>query len=359
MTATHTRPAEPAAPLDRKTTYREAMREALREALRTDERVFLMGEDVGRYGGCFGVSLGLLEEFGPERIRDAPLSESAFVGAGIGAALAGMRPIVEIMTVNFSLLALDQILNNAATLLHMSGGQLPVPIVIRMTTGAGRQLAAQHSHSLEGWYAHIPGVRVLAPATLTDARCMLAPALADPDPVLIFEHGSLYNVSGDLAADAGPVEIDRAAIRRPGTDVSLITYGGSLPKALAAADDLASGGISAEVVDLRTLRPLDDATIGDSVARTHRAVVVDEGWRTGSLAAEISARLTERHFYDLDAPVERVCSAEVPIPYAHRLEAAALPQVDGIVAAARRTVGEPFPSGACEAQRRPVTGRPG
>ncbi|KAB1990473.1 alpha-ketoacid dehydrogenase subunit beta [Streptomyces triticiradicis] len=355
MTATRTPAAGPtAAPSDRRTTYREALREAMREALRTDERVFLMGEDVGRYGGCFGVSLGLLEEFGPERVRDAPLSESAFVGAGIGAALAGMRPIVEVMTVNFSLLALDQILNNAATLLHMSGGQLPVPVVIRMTTGAGRQLAAQHSHSLEGWYAHIPGLRVLAPATLTDARHMLAPALADPDPVLIFEHGSLYNVSGDLPADAGPVGLDRAAVRRYGTDVSLITYGGSLPKALAAADDLESGGVSAEVVDLRTLRPLDDATIGGSVARTHRAVVVDEGWRTGSLAAEISARLTEQHFYDLDAPVERVCSAEVPIPYARGLEEAALPQVGGIVAAALRAVGEPVPTGADEPVRQPV-----
>ncbi|UXY25258.1 alpha-ketoacid dehydrogenase subunit beta [Streptomyces sp. HUAS TT20] len=348
MTVTHTPTAGPATPSVEKTTYREAMREALREALRTDDRVFLMGEDVGRYGGCFGVSLGLLEEFGPERIRDAPLSESAFVGAGIGAAMAGMRPIVEIMTVNFSLLALDQILNNAATLLHMSGGQLPVPIVIRMTTGAGRQLAAQHSHSLEGWYAHIPGLRVLAPATITDARHMLTPALADPDPVLIFEHGSLYNVSGELSAHSGPVDIDRAAIRRPGTDVSVITYGGSLPKALAAAEDLANIGISAEVVDLRTLRPLDDATIGDSVARTHRAVVVDEGWRSGSLAAEISARLTEQHFYDLDAPIERVCSVEVPMPYARRLEEAALPQPAGIVTAARRAVGEPVPTGADE-----------
>ncbi|BCM64760.1 MULTISPECIES: alpha-ketoacid dehydrogenase subunit beta [Streptomyces] len=357
MTSPLTPTTGPGTPSVRRTTYREAMREALREALRTDERVFLMGEDVGWYGGCLGVSLGLLEEFGPERIRDAPLSESAFVGAGIGAALAGMRPVVEIMTVNFSLLALDQILNNAATLLHMSGGQLSVPVVIRMTTGAGRQLAAQHSHSLEGWYAHIPGLRVLAPATLTDARCMLAPALADPDPVLIFEHGSLYNVSGDLPADAGPVDIDRAAVRRPGTDVSLITYGGSLPKALAAADDLASAGISAEVVDLRTLRPLDDSAIGASVARTHRAVVVDEAWRTGSLAAEISARLAEQHFYDLDAPVERVCSAEVPMPYARRLEEAALPQVGGIVAAARRAVGESPPTTAGPAARQPVLGR--
>ncbi len=320
------------------TTYREAMREALREALRSDERVFLMGEDVGRYGGCFGVSLGLLEEFGPDRVRDTPLSESAFVGAGIGAAVAGMRPVVEIMTVNFSLLALDQILNNAATLLHMSGGQLPVPLVIRMTTGAGRQLAAQHSHSLEGFYAHIPGIRVLAPATLEDARHMLSPALADPDPVVLFEHGTLYNASGEPAPPTAAVDLDHAAIRRPGTDVSLITYGGSLPKVLAAAQQLADEGIDAEVIDLRTLRPLDGATIAASVARTHRAVVVDEAWRTGSPAAEVSARIAEESFYDLDAPVERVCSAEVPIPYARQLEEAALPQTADIVAAAHRAV---------------------
>ncbi|ANZ13777.1 alpha-ketoacid dehydrogenase subunit beta [Streptomyces noursei] len=328
----------PDAAVATKTTYREAMREALREALRADDRVFLMGEDVGRYGGCFGVSLGLLEEFGPERILDTPLSESAFVGAGIGAALNGMRPIVEIMTINFSLLALDQILNNAATLLHMSGGQLSVPLVIRMTTGAGRQLAAQHSHSLEGWYAHIPGIRVLAPATIEDARHMLAPALADPDPVLIFEHGSLYNASGELAPPAGPVDLDHAAVRRPGTDISLITYGGSLPKALTAADELANDGIDAEVVDLRTLRPLDGTAVAASVARTHRAVVIDEAWRSGSLAAEVSARIAETSFYELDAPVERVCSAEVPIPYARLLEQAALPQTADIIAAAHRAV---------------------
>jgi pyruvate dehydrogenase E1 component beta subunit len=318
-----------------KTTYREAMRAALRDALARDERVFLMGEDVGRYGGCFAVSLGLLEEFGPERVRDAPLSESAFVGAGIGAALGGLRPIVEIMTVNFSLLALDQIVNNAATLRHMSGGQFNVPLVVRMTTGAGRQLAAQHSHSLEAWYAHIPGIRVLAPATLEDARGMLWTALCDPDPVVVFEHGTLYNVEGDLAEDAGAVDIDRAAVRRPGSDLTVIAYGGTLGKALDAADQLAADGIDAEVIDLRTLRPLDTATFVGSACRTHRAVVVDEGWRTGSLAAEISALITEEGFYDLDAPVARVCSAEVPMPYAHHLEQAALPQVPDIVAAAK------------------------
>jgi pyruvate dehydrogenase E1 component beta subunit len=327
------------APTTERLTYREAMREALREALQRDERVFLMGEDVGRYGGCFAVSLGLLEEFGPERIRDTPLSESAFVGAGIGAALGGLRPIVEIMTVNFSLLALDQILNNAAAILHMSGGQFPIPLVIRMTTGAGRQLAAQHSHSLEGWYAHIPGIRVVAPATVEDARGMLWTALEDPDPVLIFEHGTLYNVEGELPVDAGAVDIDRAAVRRAGDDITLVTYGGTLGKTLAAAEELAGTGISAEVIDLRSLRPLDAATVLGSVARTHRAVVIDEGWRSGSLSAEIAARIGEEVFWDLDAPVERVCSAEVPIPYPKHLEDAALPQVPRIVEAARRAVG--------------------
>jgi len=321
-------------------TYREAMRQAIRDALRRDPRVFLMGEDVGRYGGCYAVSKGLLEEFGPERIRDTPLSESAFVGAGIGAALGGMRPIVEIMTVNFSLLALDQIVNNAATILHMSGGQFNIPLVIRMTTGAGRQLAAQHSHSLEGWYAHIPGLRIVTPATLEDARGMLWTALQDPDPVLIFEHGTLYNMEGDLAADASAVDIDKAAVRRHGADVSLITYGGTLGKALQAAQELSATGIDAEVVDLRTLRPLDTATILESVTRTHRAVIIDEGWRSGSISAEISARIMEEAFYELDAPVERVCSAEVPIPYAKHLEEAALPQARTIVETVNRMLGD-------------------
>jgi pyruvate dehydrogenase E1 component beta subunit len=323
-----------------KSSYREAVRAGIRDAMQRDPGVFLMGEDVGAYGGSFAVSLGLLEEFGPERIRDTPLSESCFVGAGIGAALGGMRPIVEIMTVNFSLLALDQIVNNAGSLLHMSGGQFHVPLVIRMTTGAGRQLGAQHSHSLEGWYAHIPGLRILVPATLEDARGMLWTALEDPDPVLIFEHGSLYNVTGELDDNAGPVDIDTAAIRRPGSDVSLITYGGTLPAVLDAAEQLEGKGIDAEVLDLRTLRPLDEATILASVARTHRAVVVDEGWRSGSISAEISARITENAFFDLDAPVGRVCSAEVPIPYSKHMELAALPSVERIVAAAREAAGD-------------------
>jgi pyruvate dehydrogenase E1 component beta subunit len=317
-------------------TYREAMRAALREALAKDPRVFLMGEDVGRYGGCFAVSLGLLEEFGEERIRDTPLSEGGFVGAGIGAALAGMRPIVEIMTVNFSLLALDQIVNNAATLRHMSGGQFGVPIVIRMTTGAGRQLAAQHSHSFEAWYAHVPGLRVLAPATVTDARFMLQPALDDPDPVIIFEHGSLYNSEGTID---DPLDITQAITRRPGDDVTIVTYGGSVPKAIAAADQLAGADVSVEVIDLRSLRPLDTETVVAAATRTHRVVVVDEGWRAGGLSAEIAAEIAEHAFYDLDAPIARVCSAEVPMPYAKHLEDAALPSTARIVEAVHRLGG--------------------
>ena len=320
-------------------TYREACRSGIRDALLRDDRVFLMGEDVGRYGGCYGVTKGLLEEFGPERIRDTPLSESGFTGMGIGAAMNGMRPIVEIMTVNFSMLAFDQIVNNAATIRHMSGGQFGVPVVIRMATGAGRQLAAQHSHSFENLYAHIPGLKVLTPATLEDARGMLWTALEDPDPVLIFEHVMLYNMTGELAAENRPVAIDKAQVRRAGKDVSLITYGGSLTKAMEAARQLAENKVEAEVVDLRSLRPLDDVTIFDSVRKTRRAVIVDEGWRSGSIAAEISARLMENVLWSLDAPVARVCSAEVPIPYARHLEEAALPQVPAIIEAVRRTLG--------------------
>jgi len=320
-------------------TYREAVREAIRDALTRDQRVFLMGEDVGRYGGCYAVTKGLLSEFGPERIRDTPLSESGFTGAGIGAAMAGMRPIVELMTVNFSLLALDQILNSAATIRHMSGNQFGVPLVIRLATGAGRQLAAQHSHSLEGWYAHIPGIKVLAPATIEDARGMLWTALEDPDPVLIFENVMLYNMAGQLPANAVPVDIEKAAIRRAGRDITLITYGGSLWKTLDAAAALAGQNIEAEVIDLRTLRPLDDRTIVASVAKTRRAVIVDEGWRSGSLAAEICARIVEQAFWELDAPIGRVCSEEVPIPYARHLEEAALPQTPKIVAAAKAALG--------------------
>ena len=315
-----------------KVTYRSAVHDALSNALREDPRVVLMGEDVGRYGGTYAASKGLLDEFGPLRVRDTPLSELGFVGIGIGAALGGLRPIVEVMTVNFSLLALDQVVNTAAALRHMSGGQFSVPLVIRMATGAGRQLAAQHSHSLDPWYAHIPGIKVVAPATVTDAYGMLGSALADPDPVVIFEHVQLYNTASDVDALTA-TDISRAAVRRSGSDATLITYGGSLPKVLDAANELSLNGIDCEVIDLRVLRPLDAATVLESVRKTHRAVVVDEAWRTGSLAAEVCATIVEGAFFDLDAPPARVCSAEVPMPYAKHLEQAALPQPDKIVAA--------------------------
>ncbi len=259
-------------------SYREAMGAAIREALATDDRVFIMGEDVADYGGTYAVTKGLVDDFGPERVRNTPLSESGFVGAGIGAALGGMRPIVEIMTVNFSLLALDQIVNTAATFRHMSGGQLGIPLVIRLTTGAGRQLAAQHSHSLEAWFAHVPGLKVVAPATVADARWMLAAALEDPDPVLIFEHNSLYGVKGDPGD--GPVDIDNALVRRSGTDLTIVASAGMVPKALEATDALEMAGVSVEVIDLRTLRPLDRSALRRSVEHTHRALVIDEGWRS-------------------------------------------------------------------------------
>jgi pyruvate/2-oxoglutarate/acetoin dehydrogenase E1 component len=242
------------------------------------------------------------------------------------------------MTCNFSLLALDQIMNNAATLPHMTGGQFAVPLVIRMATGGGRQLAAQHSHSLEGWYAHIPGLKVLAPGTVEDARFMLAAALADPNPVLLFEHIVLYNTEGELDPAVTAVDITNAKVRRAGRDVSLVTYGHGLAKCLAAAEALARDGVEAEVVDLRVLRPLDMATVLACVQRTRRLVVVDEGWKSGSLSAEIVARVAEDALYELDAPVRRVCSREVPVPYAAHLEAAALPSVEGIVAAVRSVV---------------------
>ena len=319
-------------------TYREALRQGLRSVLLSQPDVFLIGEDIGKYGGCFAVTKGFLEEFGEQRIRDAPLSESAFVGAGIGAALVGMRPVVEIMTVNFSLLALDQILNTAATLSHMSGGQWSVPLVIRMATGAGRQVAAQHSHSLEGWYSHIPGLRIVTPATIDDAAGMLRAALACPDPVIIFEHMNLYNLQGELSAGAEQVDIERAAVRRAGSDISLITYGASLYKCLTAAERLSEQGIEAEVIDLRVLRPLDEQTFLDSVRRTHRALVVDEGWRSVGVAAEIGMRIMEQAFYELDAPVGRICGVEVPVPYARHMEEAALPQVEQIVSLAASMV---------------------
>lgn len=321
-----------------KITYREALKQSLREALQRDERVFLMGEDVGRYGGAFAVSKGLLEEFGEERIMDAPLSESGFVGAGIGAAMAGMKPIVEVMTINFGLLPMDQIINNAATLLHMSGGQLNVPVVIRMGCGIGRQLAAQHSHSWEPFYAHVPGLVVLSVGTHEDARGMLSAALESPDPVIIFEYTSMLNMEMEMSKDVPELGITKAKVRREGKDISLITYGAGVYKCLEAAAELALAGIEAEVVDLRVLRPLDEETFLVSVAKTHQALIVEDAWRSVGISSEISSRIMELAFYELDAPVKRLCGVEVPIPYPLHLEEASVPQVKDIVNAVQKMV---------------------
>lgn len=319
-----------------KITYREALKQAIREALQKDEKVFLMGEDVGRYGGAFAVSKGLLQEFGPERIMDVPLSESGFVGAGIGAALGGMRPIIEVMTVNFSLLAFDQIANNAATLLHMSGGQLNVPVVIRMGCGIGRQLAAQHSHSWEPLFAHIPGLRVLSVGTHEDARTMLHGALRDPDPVILFEYTAMLNLEREIPEVQQPTDIIHAKVLREGSDISIVTYGAGVYKSLDAAEELARAGIQAEVVDLRVLRPLDEETILQSVRKTHRALIVEDAWQSVSISSEVSARITENCFYELDAPVKRLCGIEVPIPYPKHLEDASLPQKEQIISTTKK-----------------------
>ena len=319
-------------------TYREALKQGIRKALQNDSRVFLMGEDVGRYGGAFAVSKGLLQEFGEDRIIDVPLSESGFVGAGIGAALAGMKPIIELMTVNFSLLALDQIINNAATLQHMSGGQLNVPVIIRMSCGIGRQLAAQHSHSWEPFYAHIPGLIVLSVGTHEDAREMLISALQSPDPVIIFEYTAMLNLEKEISVEVLPVNISKAKVLRKGTAISIITYGAGVYKSLEAAAELATFGIEAEVIDLRILRPLDEETFLASVAKTHRVLIVEEAWRSVSISSEISSRIMEKAFYELDAPVERLCGVEVPIPYPSHLENAAIPQINDIVKTVKKMI---------------------
>lgn len=322
-------------------TYREACRQAVRQCLLEEPRAFMMGEDIGDYGGCYAVTKGLLAEFGPQKIRDTPLSESGFVGAGIGAAIGGLRPIVELMTCNFALLALDQLINTAATLRHMSGGTISVPLVVRMATGGGRQLAAQHSHSFEGWLAHIPGLRIVVPATVTDARFMLRAALKQDDPVLLFEHVFLYSMEGLVDDHVTAVDLDRAAIRRAGVDLTILASGLSVSKSLQAAQTLANDGIDVEVVDLRVLRPLDDETVLQSVRKTHRVLVVDEGWKSGGISGELCTRICEQAFDDLDAAPARVCTAEVPLPYPKHLEDAAMPQPATIAAAARRLLGRP------------------
>ncbi|MGZ3787874.1 MAG: alpha-ketoacid dehydrogenase subunit beta [Bacteriovorax sp.] len=314
-----------------KLTYREALRASLKDALVTYKNSFLIGEDVGAYGGTYAVSKDFLKEFGEKRIIDSPLSEVGFTGLGIGAAMGGMKPIVEIMTVNFALLALDQIINSAAMINFMSGGQISLPLVIRMTSGGGRQLGAQHSNSLEGWLAHIPGLKILAPATVEDARYMLVHAMKENSPTLLIEHALLFNLSEECREEVPDFNLYKAQIKKTGSDLTLITYGGMLPRSLKASIDLEKRGRKIEVIDLRSLRPLDNETIFSSLKKTHRVLIVDEGWRSGSLSAEISARITESCFYDLDAPVQRLCRKEVPIPYARHLEDAIIPQYGDIV----------------------------
>jgi pyruvate dehydrogenase E1 component beta subunit len=320
------------------TTFREALRQTLREELLEDERVVLMGEDIGAYGGSYAVTKGFLDEFGPDRIRDTPISESVVVGCGIGAAMGGLRPVVELMTINFSLLAFDQIVNNASKLYYMSGGQINVPLVIRMASGAGSQLGAQHSHSLEGWYAHIPGLKVAVPYTPADARGLLKTALRDPNPVIFIEHTALYSRKGDVPEGDYRIPFGQAEVYREGKDVTLIGYSGSVYQANGAADLLAEEGAEAEVINLRTLRPLDVDTIVASVRKTHRAVVVEDDWKFGGFAGEIATIIMEQAFDELDAPVARVCGADVPMPYTKELEQAALPNERQIADAALELV---------------------
>lgn len=315
---------------------RGALREGLRDILLQDERVLILGEDVGRYGGSYAVTRGFLDEFGEERIRDCPLSESGFVGAAIGAAMGGMRPFVEIMTVNFALLAFDQIANNAANLSHMSGGQIRVPVCIRMATGAGRQLAAQHSHSWECLFAHIPGLRIFEPSNPQDAYDSILEAYHSESPTIIFESVSLYEKSALIDKDSFQIgKIDSSQVSRHGNDLTLIAYGSGHQKCLEAAELLSGEGIEAEVIDLRVLRRIDDRLIKESIEKTNLSIVVDEASSSISIASEIIARINDICFYDLDAPVVRICAREVPIPYSASQEKACLPQIDDIIRAAR------------------------
>ena len=312
-------------------TYREALRQALRYQLRNDDRVFLMGEDIGAYGGSYAVTKGFLEEFGERRVKDTPISESVVVGAGIGAAMAGLKPMVELMTINFSLLAIDQIVNNASKLHYMSNGQITVPLVMRMAGGAGSQLGAQHSHSLEGWYAHVPGLKVVVPATPYDAKGLLMTAFEDGSPVVFIEHTALYASKGEVPDEAYRLPFGKAEVMRQGKDLTLIGYSGSVHQASRAAQKLAGEGIDAEVLNLRTLRPLDVDGIVASVRKTNRAIVIEDDWKFGGFGGEIVALIQELAFDDLDAPVLRCSGSDVPMPYAGALEQAALPQESGIV----------------------------
>ncbi|MDA1096685.1 MAG: alpha-ketoacid dehydrogenase subunit beta [Chloroflexi bacterium] len=306
-------------------TYREAVRRGLMEALDEDERVFIMGEDVGAYGGAYAVTKDFLARYGERRIKDTPISESVIVGAGIGAAVEGLRPIVEIMTINFTLVAMDQIVNMAAKLRYMSGGQLSVPLVIRTVTGGGRMLAATHSQSFESWFARVPGLRVLTPATPHDALGLLRTAIQEPNPVMFIEHSVLYGTRGEVPDEHYSIPLGSADIKRPGADVTLVTYSGMVSVVLEAAKLLAQEGIDAEVVDLRCLSPLDSDTIIESVKKTSRAVVIEETWEFGGFAGEIAAILNERAFDYLDGPVLRVAGTNTPTPYSRHLEEASIP----------------------------------
>lgn len=314
---------------------RDALREALREEMLRDERIFLMGEDIGLYGGSYAVTKGLLEEFGEKRVRDTPIAESAIVGIGVGAAMGGMHPMVEIMTINFSFLALDQIVNNAAKLLHMSNGQINVPLVIRVASGGGSQLAATHSHSLEGLYAHFPGLKVVCPSTPGDAKGLLKRAFRDQNTVIFIEHTANYGLRGEVPDDPDfLVEFGVANVVREGTDVTIVGYSGSVHQAIRAAELLEQQEeISAEVIDLRTLRPLDIDTVVASVKKTNRAVIVEDAWRFGGFGGELAAQVMERAFDWLDAPVARVACKDVPLPYNRNLEFYALPSEEDVVEA--------------------------
>jgi pyruvate dehydrogenase E1 component beta subunit len=321
-------------------TYREALNLALREEMRRDDRVFVIGEEVGLYEGAYKVTQGLLREFGPRRVVDTPIAESGFTGVGIGAAMAGLRPVVEMMTFNFALLALDQIVNSAAKMYYMSGGQYHVPVVIRGPGGPAHQLAAQHSQSMEVYFYHVPGLKVVRPSTPMDAKGLLKAAIRDENPVIFIESETLYAVKGEVPEDPDfIIPLGQAIVRREGADVTVVAYMGMMYRALEAAEELAREGISVEVVDPRTLRPMDTGTIIGSVRKTHRAVVVEAGAGFAGMGSEIAAFITEQAFDDLDAPVERVTGANAPMPYARNLERAKTPTKEKIMAAVRRVCG--------------------
>ena len=319
-------------------TYRDALNQALREEMQRDPSVFLMGEEVGLYQGAYKVSRGLLEEFGPKRIVDTPIAELGFAGIGVGAAMGGLRPVVEFMTWNFAVLALDQIVNSAAKMLYMSGGQIPMPIVFRGPNGAALQLSSQHSQAWESWLSHIPGLKVVAPATPYDAKGLLKSAIRDNNPVVVLEGEMLYNNKGDVPEGEILIPIGQAEVKREGSHVTIICHSKTVTIALKAAEQLAGQDIAAEVVDLRTLRPLDDATILASVAKTNRVVVVEEGWPQCGVGAQVVDLIQREAFDQLDAPVLRVTQADVPMPYNKQLERLAKPSPEKVVAAARRVL---------------------